>query len=956
MFTPTPIPEAKAFRWDELLTPTQNALRDLIAWLSAACDTSPQARDTTSKARYTSPKDRYTSPKDHQDEHLSTSLLISGDRGTGKTTVLLSAAQALEDWQTFLYGSFQPEAVKPELDPLATLFQTIERRVIWLDPLDLEPLHADANLLATLLVRVRAALDLNETGSSAHGVASSSHSSILEESAEEAWGQLDRLVQDATLMWEAIKSTDDRTRADLQIKSSDTFTSFQRDFRKAMEEVSHTLSIPRFGSAGGRQVLLVLPIDNVDRSIEHLYNIVKLTRMVSSQRIWFVLAAGAHEFQLFMERSFQKELIISGQTGIGARGQEESIAIARRQAATTLRRALPPSYRIKLDTVKPDQAWWFPYKRGEKKSTDDQKPSLHELLGKLRLRAGRDSNSEQSPQGGKPQGATRGDHLEFFSALFDLRDRLDSKVARAYRESLKVQEEDAASGEMGMVETRKHGEPLPTQRGTLDEEDPVLSYAARLALSLPARTLQDLWHALYREWRRQEDDESAVGEGAISVATLMLRDAIDESDLPAWASEQLHNRIIRRNNRHKVLLDLTGQPVRNAKRTTLADVVEWPRWEEQGDGEHEPPDWTKDHSSSSVLRRQLRLRRVGDTILMLHDLESPERCVPLPPNVAGWFMLLHDVLMLLEEEEPRVVVETETETGMSSDLVVTLQEVWVERSIVEPLVQLEFPWTLPKWETYFDYMLFNLQWKAALFRAKKAFDFNGPPNLSFAESRFRLIQAAWIDNICSVAGPERGNWSWEKTVFADDTLASKGSLDVNPLEPYEQLVRRRVGDLYGEVQHKGSHYDRLWIGGRWLEDSLPLLVLPEFAPSPRLSRLLVWETGSENGSNWFALLKFWKRHFHLLTRSREFLVRDSATCSKTYKRLFNEGGRSPRSEFRKRKWLNQVSWDWFRTVDADRSMRKLDVLQLLSPKELRDLMPRPPDVRNQELAEEMEPP
>ncbi|WP_404372861.1 hypothetical protein ACIHQR_17875 [Corallococcus coralloides] len=931
LFTPTPIPEAKAFRWDELLSPTQKALRELIAWLSAACD-NIQAQNTNTGTHYTS-----TQPQ--KDEHLSTSLLISGDRGTGKTTVLLSAAQALKDWQTFLYGSNQTDDVKPELAPLATLFRNIDKHVIWLDPLDLEPLNADANLLATLLVRVRAALDQHETGGSSRGLSLPSHSSLLEESAEEAWSQLDRLVQDATLMWEAIQSEDDRTRADLQIRSSETFMSFQRNFRKAMEEVSHTLSIPRFGSAGGRQVLLVLPIDNVDRSIEHLYSIVKLTRMVSSQRIWLVLAAGAQEFQLFMERSFQKELIVSGQTGIGASGQEESIAIARRQAATTLRRALPPSYRINLDTVSPERAWLFPYKPGEQKSESQKGPSLQELLAQLKL-----------PH---KEGSSRGEHLEYFSDLFDIRERLDPTVAKAYLASLNVDEQGKASNETNQDETKGRENPISTQKGVQDKEAPVFTYAARLALSLPARTLQDFWHALHREWWRQKGDGGEAGDGAVTVATLMLRNAIDESDMPAWASEQLHNRIIRQNNRHKVLLDLIGQPVRRAKRTTLADVVEWPRWQEKKESEQ---DWRTDLSSSSVLSRQLHVRRFGDSILELHDLESEGRSVPLPPSVAGWFMLLHDVLMLSEEEEPRVLIETTSAQEMSPALVVTLQELWVKNSILEPFVQLEFPWTLPKWETHFDFMLFTVQWQAALFRAKKAFARSGRSELGFAESCFRFVQAAWVDNLCSVAGPERGRWNWEATAFDDDALADKGGFEPNLLLSYEQRVRSHVSNLYQLVRDKDKHYGRRWLGGRWLEDSLPLLVLPEFAPSPLLSRLLAWGSGAKSESGWNELREYWEHHLHHLTRLRELLVRETATSSSAYQQLFKETERAQRLESKKRRWLNQVLWDWFRAVDSNRDERHLEVLQLLAPQELREKMPTNAEQRNQERAEEADPP
>src|SRR5512140_2027167 len=79
-YEPTPFAEAKAFKWADLLKPTQDALYELLVWLKAACEDSTQ---------------------EHEHEHVSTSILIHGARGTGKTTVLLSAAQAIEEPSKF---------------------------------------------------------------------------------------------------------------------------------------------------------------------------------------------------------------------------------------------------------------------------------------------------------------------------------------------------------------------------------------------------------------------------------------------------------------------------------------------------------------------------------------------------------------------------------------------------------------------------------------------------------------------------------------------------------------------------------------------------------------------------------------------------------------------------------------------------------------------------------------
>ncbi len=872
LFIPTPIPESQAFRWDDLLIPTQSALRELFTWLTAACDTSDRT---------------------FRDEHLSTSLLISGARGSGKTTVLLSAALALRDWIHFLgwEGDQPPREVDKLHRDLSEMLKYLSSRVAWLEPLDLEPLPARANLLATLLVRVRAAIDGTRYAGPTRRHGSWAPSSLLEESAEDTWGKLDQLIRDASFMWEDFPSaTDARVRAEQQIKASEIYSNFQSRFGEAMEQVARTLAIPKFGSSDRGQVLLVLPIDNVDRSIDHLYNIVKLTRMVTSRRIWFVLAAGHQEFQLFMERSFQKELMGSGQPFIGP-SRDETLAIARRQAATTLRRTLPPNYRLNIGAVSPELAWTYPYQLGERKhgaSTEDL--LLHQLLEKLRL----------------PRSEARGHKLECFSDLFELSPRLSPSVKRACKALHRSKAAEA---------------PLP-----------LLTDAARQALTLPARTLQDLWHAAYREWKSPEVDD---GEKAVRVATEMLRNAIDESELPAWASQQLHNRIIRQDPQGRIILDLTGKPVSRAKRTSLSDVMEWPRWKSHPDGH-------------GVLTSELHLRRFHDVILVQNDLDTPGNRVTMPGSVAGWFMLLHDLLMLFQE--PRVLNVEVTPFEMSPEIVVTLHELFVERSEVEPFVQLEFLWSLPTWDTFIDFALFTVQWRAFLHESRALFTFHPEPER--VELLFRFLLAAWVDNVCSVAGLKRGHWNLSSGISSVLAALSRGESaktpsdspvagarpkrgDESELEDYERTVRTAINRLLGSIREKSRGYDRLWMARVWLEQSLPLLALPEFSPAPRLSHLLNWPKGDDQDrSDWDELMNHWKLHVHRLKRNRQRWVRAVVLRSSGYAHLREAHGAdghgvAPVSQ----QWLARVTQAWFLAVDEDYQNRELEVLQGLNPEE-----------------------
>jgi hypothetical protein len=911
--TRTPIPEARAYGWEDLLTPTRQASLELLEWLSAACD--------TSKGLST-------------DEQLSTSLLLSGARGSGKTTVLLSAELALRDPRLFVYGTDAPKKLErdeallqgPEhsADRREALFRgtvcktllRLQPHITWMEPLDLEPLPPRANLLATLLVRVRSALEKTEPGRAGRGTGGRYASSLLQESAESAWGTLDQLVRDASFMWEDITSNDSRLRSEMQIRASEIFISFRRRFSEVMEDVSRSLAMPRFGADRDQDVILVLPIDNVDRSVEHLYNIVKLTRMVTSRRLWFVLAAGHQEFQLFMERSFQKELITSGQAGIGRKGQDETLAIARRQAATTLRRALPPSYRIEIEPVAPETAWSFAWKS----TTPGEQRPLCELLKMLKLpQRGAGASSRPGPR-------LATEPLDSFADLFDLRPRLAPDVAEAFLDA-------SLEGGEGRFKMRAR---VPGER---TGPRLVLTHAARLALTLPARTLQDLWHAAWRE--AQDTREPDDGEKAVRVAREMLRNAVDESDLPAWASQLLLNRILREDVQGRTVLDLTGKRVSRTKRTTLSDVIDLKAVAADGHGPGgssaaEGPS-TGGVSGRDVLLSELHLRHFQDVLLVLNDPDTPGNSAPMPANVCGWFMLLHDLLMRFEQ--PRVLNLEVTPAEMSPELVVTLHELWVGASPAQPLVQLDFWWSPPTWNTYIEFAIFTAQWKGFLHGMRELVKLHTQlRSAGHCALLFRFIQAAWVENVCTVAGCGLGRWDWSgEDGVLSVSAALKASLQGGEsgagerLRAYETRVRRQVGQLLGTIQALSQGYDRLWVARAWLEQSLPLLALPEFAPDPGLSALLSWEEEAgdeEEKKAWRELVAHWRSRAPRLTRSRQNLVRSVAARSSASEALLHRSGGGTAGTARLlHEWLDQVDRAWFRVMDADVEGRRPGVLK-----------------------------
>jgi hypothetical protein len=351
--------EAHPMSWGELFPPQQDAVEGLLLRMNAAA-----------------------AAMDRKDEEaLAPCFLIAGPRGTGKTTVLLNVKHALEPRSRFFEG-VTPKGLR--VDDV----QKLGRRVVWLDTLDMEFFPERGNLLTALLVRVRSALgrslepggrgrmageaDGDDDGLSRRG---SIPPQLLEEGVSDAWALIESLITNATLMWEGAAESSARVQAERQIDVAESSAAFREDFEKAIGAVTDRLYRAGQGTLAS-EIVLVLPIDNADRSVSRVSQVIKLVRMVSCRNLWYVLAGSDRDLDLFLERAYRTEL------GALADGEEaEKVAgIARSQAAADSRSALPPANQVRLDCVKQGEA--FEFRRGE---IEDNEPCLSAVLSGLKV-------------------------------------------------------------------------------------------------------------------------------------------------------------------------------------------------------------------------------------------------------------------------------------------------------------------------------------------------------------------------------------------------------------------------------------------------------------------------------------------------------------------------------------------------------------------------------------------
>jgi len=712
-----PRPEAQATTWDALMPPVKMAVRDLLVRIHGA---------------HHSVRDKNTGKSgDSSMQQTGNCFLVCGSRGTGKTTVLLNAQRAVSQK---LGGIFfkettnrkeTPTEKKSREDTQKNAKELSNDGIIWLDILNLEPIPSEANLLTVLLTQVRNALH------SHCDKRQRDQRSIFEEEANSAQQLLKRLIADTTLMWQNISEPDTRNISARQVKAADIYAGFQGNFNKAMDKLIEELSDTRSSDSN---VSIVLPIDNIDRSTEHLQSIVKLAQLVSHPNLWLVMAGDRVEVETFLERAYWKELIRSSDGGTGARGkidsdgEDEALVMARRQANATAQKLWPANHRVEIDFLKPEQTLAFEHQQGS-----------------VITAAGRNIERTASAYIKCDEYEA---HLAFrckcYSAINE-KTTIKNLLANIPIPTTDEQRKGEDSGinllNLFYVEKEVSGE---VAAGIKPE---YLTRAAHHGLSLPARSVLDLWQLL--DWlindcrSNEPNTENKPDFRAEKVARTMLRTAISSSDMANGIAQDLQTYILRRGENHGTILYFDD---------TSLNVI--PMISENHDFEYalEPVFST---TKTTEHKSQLVIRNIEDIVLSIQWSYSPiqqqvessknkypqpfvtenahdneKRRIELPPLVAAWLMVLYDILVLAEATASSWVIG---DGGNNNYPNVSVRHFVIQAGknrVIEPLY-----WTPPFWGIFLGRNIFSLYWKN--FRKEISEHQN-------VDSVTRLLAAGWV--------------------------------------------------------------------------------------------------------------------------------------------------------------------------------------------------------------------
>jgi hypothetical protein len=349
-------PEAQPLDWNRL-DQVQKAAVDKITALMVEAIDSPQPAAAREAAGITA-ADTF-----HIDFDRSSRIaLLSGDRGTGKTSVLLSIKHLSTS-----------SAKIDDSSELTERFARLAEHAVWLEPIDMEPLAEPTNLLAAVLARIGDAAQavaplgegndyrgLLEVGSGYHGAIQELHR--LETNVALAWdGNLSSRAAQLDLDSFAVEVMR-AERARLRLNHS---------LKQVLDQLAHHVFRGRRGGATTGP-LFILPVDDFDLNPLRCLDFLRVLRMVSVRRLFTLVLGDIRMVQTVFGLKLSGEFArLAGCPG------EHISSLADEVAANAVRKLLPPGQRVHLGYMALDEALDFKPRENE--------DSLHRILERCPL-------------------------------------------------------------------------------------------------------------------------------------------------------------------------------------------------------------------------------------------------------------------------------------------------------------------------------------------------------------------------------------------------------------------------------------------------------------------------------------------------------------------------------------------------------------------------------------------
>jgi hypothetical protein len=305
--------------------------------------------------------------------------VVSGSRGTGKTSVVLSVLRDLHERQKPEFGSLQPsENERKERAEVHQQVESLFNRVFWLDMLDMSPLPASANLFSAILVRIEEAIsrrlptDPAKDKPRSYLDAPEVYDSPLE--------KLRRLQTDVAVSWEGnlpqrAGAMDANAFAAEVRRVEHVRLKLNARLTEVLDELAPAFS-RRLGGDGN--ALFVLPVDDFDLNPPRCLELLEMLRTLSVPRLFFLVLGDVDVAEIMCGLQ-----LAGGVARISDPAHSDFLPIQMRDVQATIiniagnviRKLLPPNQRIYLTPIKVQDAVSF-----RPSTTANDAPTLARLV------------------------------------------------------------------------------------------------------------------------------------------------------------------------------------------------------------------------------------------------------------------------------------------------------------------------------------------------------------------------------------------------------------------------------------------------------------------------------------------------------------------------------------------------------------------------------------------------
>jgi hypothetical protein len=281
-------------------------------------------------------------------DRKSRTVMISGDRGTGKTTLMLTLQNSILN--------LDPEKNKLEKvkESCKTELNSIRGRVVWLEPLDMEHSSNTTNLFVSILARIDDAIKNCFKPSKCekdYDYSSYGMSFTPIPGRDDILMELRRLQVDASIAWEGNLAArapylDSDAYATEVMRAERARMGLNRRFRELLDGIAS--QIP--WGEGVKDPIFVLAVDDFDLNPARCLDILKLIRSLNVPRLFTLVLGDEEVAEEVFRLDIQGDISRIANVTIDAHDGISSAFIKRIKhiSPQAVRKLVPPHQRLKL--------------------------------------------------------------------------------------------------------------------------------------------------------------------------------------------------------------------------------------------------------------------------------------------------------------------------------------------------------------------------------------------------------------------------------------------------------------------------------------------------------------------------------------------------------------------------------------------------------------------------------